>query len=88
MCKVAVFPRCTHIPTEKDFSMYRRQLTLIEVLQPQSYGSNPARSRVTRTILQPEFDAFDEREAEVPPPKKSAPARRHAGRGAQQMAAV
>lgn len=71
--------------------MTRRQLTLIEVLQPQSYGSHPARSRVTRTILQPEIDAFNECEAELlprPQSKKSAPATRHANSTASQFAAV
>ncbi len=68
--------------------MYGRRLTLIEVLQPQSFRSTPERSRVTRTILQPDIDAFDEREAEMPLPKKSARAGRLAGSSPQPMVAV
>lgn len=40
-----------------------RRLTLIEVLQPRRYQGTPERSRVTRTIVQPEIDAFEEQEA-------------------------
>ncbi|MDP1653006.1 MAG: hypothetical protein Q8L56_09825 [Rhodocyclaceae bacterium] len=45
--------------------MNRRQLTLIEVLQPRSFQITPERSRVTRTIVQPEVDAFEQQEALV-----------------------
>jgi hypothetical protein len=41
-----------------------RRLTLIEVLQPQSFKTTPERSRVTRTIVQPEIDAFEQMEAQ------------------------
>ncbi len=43
--------------------MNRRQMTLIEVLQPRSFQITPERSRVTRTIVQPEVDAFEQQEA-------------------------
>lgn len=45
--------------------MNRRRLTLIEVLQPRSFQITPERSRVTRTIVQPEVDAFEQQEALV-----------------------
>lgn len=48
--------------------MNHRPLTLIEVLQPQCFKATPERSRVTRTIVQPEIDSFEQREAQ----KKSA----------------
>jgi hypothetical protein len=44
--------------------MNRRPLSLIEVLQPQCYKATPERSRVTRTIVQPEIDAFEQQEAQ------------------------
>lgn len=44
--------------------MNRRRLTLIEVLQPRAFGATPERARVTRTILQPEIDAFEQMEAQ------------------------
>lgn len=43
--------------------MNRSQLTLIDVLQPQRFQGNALRTRVTRTIVQPEIDAFEEQEA-------------------------
>lgn len=59
--------------------MTRRHVTLIEVLQPPSFCSTPERSRVTRTIVQPEVDAFEQQEAELlKGQKKSAPAGRRA----------
>jgi hypothetical protein len=45
--------------------MTRRHLTLIDVLQPQSFRNTPERSRVTRTIVQPEIDVFEQQEAET-----------------------
>lgn len=42
-----------------------RRLTLIEVLQPQSFKTTPERSRVTRTIVQPDIDTFEEMEAQT-----------------------
>lgn len=45
--------------------MNHRRLTLIEVLQPRSFQITPERSRVTRTIVQPEIDAFEQKEALV-----------------------
>lgn len=62
--------------------MYRRHLTLIEVLQPQSYRSTPERSRVTRTIVQPEIDSFEQREAEM---QKGLPAGRRVERANSQL---
>jgi hypothetical protein len=56
--------------------MNRRPLTLIEVLQPQCFKSTPERSRVTRTIVQPEIDAFEQQEAQGGSPEKSALAAR------------
>jgi hypothetical protein len=44
--------------------MNRRRLTLIEVLQPQCFQTTPERSRVTRTIVQPEIDSFEQTEAQ------------------------
>ena len=38
--------------------MNRRRLTLIEVLEPQSFKATPERSRVTRTIVQPEVNSL------------------------------
>ncbi len=52
--------------------MNRRRLTLIEVLQPQSFKATPERSRVTRTIVQPEIDTFEETEAKTGGVEKSA----------------
>jgi len=52
--------------------MNRRRLTLIEVLQPQSFKTTPERSRVTRTIVQPEIDTFEEKEAKTGDVEKSA----------------
>lgn len=43
--------------------MQRRRLSLIEVLQPRSFRDTPERTRVTRTIVQPEIDAFEQLEA-------------------------
>lgn len=40
-----------------------RPLSLIEVLQPRAFGNTPERTRVTRTIVQPEIDAFEQMEA-------------------------
>ncbi len=45
--------------------MNRRRLTLIEVLQPQCFNNTPERSRVTRTIVQPEIDSFEQMEAQA-----------------------
>jgi len=71
--------------------MNRSRLTLIDVLQPRSYAATPERSRVTRTIVQPEIDVFEQMEAQETPSGKSAPAGRRAGRqeqALQQMAAA
>ncbi|MCX8016826.1 MAG: hypothetical protein N2690_02815 [Rhodocyclaceae bacterium] len=57
--------------------MNRPQPSLIEILQPRCFQVTPERARVTRTIVQPEIDAFEQREAERAA-KKSAPAGRRA----------
>jgi len=43
--------------------MKSRSLSLIEVLQPRPFRDTPERARVTRTIVQPEIDAFEQMEA-------------------------
>lgn len=57
--------------------MNRSRLTLIDVLQPRSYATTPERSRVTRTIVQPEVDSFEQMENLAAAAQKSAPAGRH-----------
>lgn len=64
--------------------MNRRRLTLIEVLQPRRFQGTPERSRVTRTIIQPEIDAFEEQEARLSA-QKSALAGRHGGEAAARL---
>lgn len=56
--------------------MNRRRLTLIEVLQPQCFNNTPERSRVTRTIVQPEIDSFELMEAQANADQKAAPVER------------
>jgi hypothetical protein len=56
--------------------MNRTRLTLIDVLQPRRFQGTPERSRVTRTIVQPEIDAFEEQEARLAV-QQSALATRH-----------
>lgn len=53
-----------------------RPLSLIEVLQPQAFCNTPERARVTRTIVQPEIDAFEEMEAGGNPGKSALAGRR------------
>lgn len=65
--------------------MNRTRLTLIDILQPRRYQGNPERSRVTRTILQPEIDAFEQLEAQAGA-QKSALAGRRAVESASQLA--
>jgi hypothetical protein len=64
--------------------MNRTRLTLIDVLQPRRFQGTPERSRVTRTIVQPEVDAFEEQEARSMA-QKSALAGRHATETALQL---
>lgn len=64
--------------------MNRRRLTLIEVLQPRRFQGTPERSRVTRTIVQPEIDAFEEQEARSTA-QKSALTGRHAAEAVAQL---
>lgn len=66
--------------------MNRRRLTLIEVLQPRRFQGTPERSRVTRTIVQPEIDAFEEQEARIA--EKSTLAGRRTAEPAAQHAGV
>lgn len=65
--------------------MSRRQLTLIEVLQPRRFQGTPERARVTRTIVQPEVDAFEQQEAQLSA-KNSALAERRVPKAAAQLA--
>jgi hypothetical protein len=64
--------------------MNRRRLTLIEVLQPRRFQGTPERSRVTRTIVQPEIDAFEEAEARNAP-QKSVLTGRHTAEAVAQL---
>lgn len=67
--------------------MNRRRLTLIEVLQPRAFGATPERARVTRTILQPEVDAFELMEAQIAAAQeKSAPTGRQSHAALSQAA--
>ena len=68
--------------------MNHRRLTLIDVLQPQAFGITPERARVTRTILQPEVDAFEQMEAQSAAQEKSAPAGRQAATVQQAQVAL
>ncbi|NWG30518.1 MAG: hypothetical protein HXY29_03360 [Rhodocyclaceae bacterium] len=56
--------------------MNRTRISLIDVLQPRQFKITPERSKVTRTIIQPEIDAFEEQEARLAA-QKSALAGRH-----------
>jgi hypothetical protein len=64
--------------------MNRSQLSLIDVLQPRRFQGTPERSRVTRTIVQPEVDAFEEQEARLAA-RNSALAGRHTTEGLAQV---
>lgn len=68
--------------------MNGRRLTLIEVLQPQRFTATPERSRVTRTILQPEIDTFEQMEAKSGAAEKSAMAGRRSAPLVQQLVGV
>lgn len=57
----------------------RRRLTLIEVLQPRCFQATPERTRVTRTIVQPEVDSFEEMEEQTRSMENSALAGRRSG---------
>lgn len=58
--------------------MKHRPITLIEVLQPRAFQGTPERARVTRTITQPEIDAFEQMEASAAQAKSAAATRRAA----------
>jgi hypothetical protein len=64
-----------------------RSLSLIEVLQPQAFRNTPERARVTRTIVQPEIDSFEQKEA-ADAQEKSALAGRRAGKISSSLAAA
>lgn len=68
--------------------MNHRRLTLIDVLQPQAFGITPERARVTRTILQPEVDAFEQMEAQTAAQEKSALAGRQPASSLQPQVAL
>ncbi len=68
--------------------MTHRRLTLIEVLQPQAFGITPERARVTRTIVQPEVDAFEQMEAQACAEEKSALAGRQGTPALQPQVAL
>ena len=53
--------------TEMNYEMMnKRQPSLISILQPPRFETNELRARVTRTVLQPEIDKFEQREADSP----------------------
>jgi hypothetical protein len=64
-----------------------RPLSLIEVLQPQAFCNTPERARVTRTIVQPEVDAFEQMEANGNQAKSALGGRRPADIGSQLVSA-
>lgn len=68
--------------------MQHRRLTLIEVLQPQSFQITPERARVTRTIVQPDIDAFEQIEAQPSANGHPAPAGRQRVKMAARPAAT
>ena len=41
--------------------MNARHPTLIDILRPRHFAGNAARAKVTRTILQPEVDEFEQK---------------------------
>ena len=43
--------------------MNTRRATLLEVLYPRCFTSNPKRAEATKTIIQPDTDAFEQAEA-------------------------
>lgn len=63
--------------------MKHRPITLIEVLQPRAFQTTPERARVTRTITQPEIDAFEQMEASAAQAKSALGGRRAAKLGSQ-----
>ena len=54
--------------------MNKHQPTMMDVLCPQYFQANALRERVTRTILQPEIDKFEQLEAELEQSSRQAPA--------------
>jgi hypothetical protein len=44
--------------------MNKHQPSMMDVLCPPNFQAHPLRQRVTRTILQPEIDKFEQMEAE------------------------
>jgi len=43
--------------------MNRNRISLLDILQPRQFKTTPERSKVTRTIIQPEIDTFEAQEA-------------------------
>ncbi|MCX7896423.1 MAG: hypothetical protein N2441_00930 [Rhodocyclaceae bacterium] len=69
--------------------MNRRPLSLIEILQPTILPPTPERARVTRTIVQPEIDAFEEMEAALAKAKTAQPPRQKGTKiGKDELAAA
>jgi hypothetical protein len=66
--------------------MNRRSISLIEVLQPRSFQITPERAQVTRTIVQPEIDTFEQMEAQAAGKGKLALAGRQTAQVPAQMA--
>jgi hypothetical protein len=46
-------------------AMNRHSISLLDILQPRQFKMTPERSKVTRTIIQPEIDVFEEQEARL-----------------------
>lgn len=61
-----------------------RQPTLIDILQPRRFAAHPARTKVTRTIVQPEIDEFERSLAKAGNGGKSPAAARSARRAGER----
>lgn len=64
--------------------MNRRPISLIEILEPKILPPTPERARVTRTIVQPEIDAFEEMEALLAKTKSAPVGRRSGGKAVKE----
>lgn len=56
--------------------MNHNRISLLDILQPRQFKITPERLKVTRTIIQPEIDAFEAQEAQ-PSARNSALTPRH-----------
>ncbi len=56
--------------------MNHSRISLLDILQPRQFKTTPERLKVTRTIIQPEIDAFEAQEAQLAA-QNSALANRH-----------